>query len=184
MRDIALHFTEETDLQFEEIEGDDVPREEMRETFRKISDNYEIDNQVKEIIAEGEDPGRIPAERPPGTDPALKALTAAWGIEGLLSSAESRVGFWTRVRARAQRLGVRARQWIEQVHGYVSLIRQSLQATLSWLMQLISSMRTPTGWAIAGSMNVSFLGVGGQAQLELSFGLPPSPSPPSGPNSP
>jgi len=176
MRSIARDFVEEVDPQFEDLEGEDDEgaRAKVRETLIRIAEERGIDDAVRELSVEAHSSSEIQEASSAETDPALKAFTAAGSVEGELSSAESRVGYWwTKFQARGRNIGQRTREWMRHFRGYASSIRQSLQAVLSWLTQLISSMRTPTGWAIAGNMNISPFGLGGTAQLEISFGPPP-----------
>jgi hypothetical protein len=183
MRHVARDFVDNVDPRFEDLEGEDGEgaRIEVRETLERISAERGIDVAVRELAVEDHrDSDRSRKADSTETDPALMALTTAGSVEGDLSSAESRVRFWwTKFQARGRNIGQRAREWMRHFRDYASLIRQSLQAVLSWLTQLISSMRTPTGWAIAGSMNISPFGLGGTAQLEISFGPPPRIGPPS-----
>ena len=181
MRNMARDFVEEVDPQFEDLEGEDEgARAEVRETLGRIAEERSIDEAVREFSMEDRSSSEIQEASSAETDPALRALTSSGGVEGALSSAQSRVQFWwTSFQAYGRNIGQRAREWMQHFDGYATAIRQSLQAVLSWLTQLISGIRTPAGWAIAGSMNISPFGLGGTAQLEISFGPPPPIGPPS-----
>lgn len=172
IRSTVTDFLERIEPQFAEHLQDDT--REAGPEIRQLLDRWSKAGDLKEALdrlMEEVERQESPRESSPiKDDAAFQAITAAGVFATRPWSIDARVDWEITLRGFERKLHPGWRNWANACKALFTNLQPRVQTVVSWLTRLISQMRTPKEWSIAGQINGSPFGVGLSGQISLTYG--------------